>query len=96
MSDNIISDELKLKAAQKPNIDILFVSDGDSRLYPIRGESTIKSFVRFYDRITDTSYYTTQSKKLVTITDAELAGINVLWLDNLMDFNAARNLSTVI
>ena len=82
-------------AIERKKINILFVSDGDSHRGVLRGEGAIKAFAHFYERIADITYYSTTSKKLANFTDSDLSDVNVVWLDNLADFAAARNLSNI-
>jgi hypothetical protein len=91
-----MTDSLRAKAAAKPNLNILFVTDNDSRSSIFRGESMIKSFVRFYDRTCDISYQIAPSSKLAKLGDSELAQFNVVWLDNISDYMAAVNFGNVI
>jgi len=92
----VLTDELKEKASQKPTFNILYIGDGDSRLAPFRGESVIRTFSTFYERHANISYYTASSKRLSTLTVSDLRHVNVLWIDNVSNFMAARNLSIII
>lgn len=96
MENFIMTESLRKKASQKVTLDILFVSDSESRLSQFRGESLIKSFFRFYDRVTNIKYTIAPSNKLAMMSDKELSEFNVLWLDNVGDFAAAMNISNVL
>lgn len=92
MSEFIMTDELRKKASEKQKLNILFITDGDSRLSTIRNEVALRGFARFYARTTEVSYQIAPSSKLATVTDAELNEFNVLWLDNISDYRAAMNM----
>lgn len=93
-----MSDQVEVTApvtppTEKKKLNVLFVSDGDSHRGVLRGEGAIKAFARFYERVADITYYSTTSKKLANFTQSDLYDVNVLWLDNIADFGAARNFS---
>ena len=92
----VLTDELREKASQKPVFNILYVGDGDSRLTPFRGESAIRTFSTFYEKHASINYYTANSKRLTTLTISDLRHVNILWIDNLSNFMAAKNLSVII
>lgn len=92
----VLTDELREKASLKPTFNILYVGDGDSRLMPFRGESAIRTFANFYEKHANITYYTAGSKRLTNLTVSDLRHVNVLWVDNLSNFMAARNLSVII
>ena len=96
MENFVMTDSLRKKASSKIKLDILFVSDADSRLAQFRGEAALKSVVRFYERVTDIKYTIAPSSKLATMTEKELNDFNVLWLDNVSDFVSVMNLSNVL
>lgn len=96
MGNFIMTDSLREKARAKTTLNILFVSDGDSRSSIFRGESMIRSFCRFYERTTNITYQIAPSSKLSKLTDTELGQFNVVWLDNVSDYAAAMNFSHVI
>lgn len=96
MDNFIMTDSLRAKAAAKPILNILFVTDNDSRSSIFRGETMIRSFVRFYERTCDISYQIAPSSKLAKLTDEELKQFNVVWLDNISDYMAAINFGNVI
>jgi hypothetical protein len=89
----ILTDELREKASKKPVFKILYITDGDSRLRPFRGEVAVRNFAEFYRKQAEISYMTASSSKLATLTKSDLEGINILWIDNATDFKAAKNLS---
>jgi len=91
----ILTDELREKASKKPDINILFVSDGDSRLKPFRGEVALRNFTEFFHKQANITYMTATSSRLANMTVSDFNGINVLWLDNVTDYRVARNLSEI-
>ena len=96
MDNFVMTDSLRAKASEKPTLNILFVSDNDSRSSIFRGETMIRSFVRFYERTCDVSYQIAPSSKLAKLTDTELSQFNVVWLDNVSDYMAAINFGGII
>lgn len=94
-SDFVLTDELRELASNRPVFNILYITDGNSRLYPFRGETALRNFAEFYARQADITYMTAPSSKLATMTKEDFKDINILWIDNATDYLAARNLSEI-
>lgn len=92
-SDFVLTDELRERASKKPVFNILYITDGNSRLRPFRGETAIRNFAEFYTKQANITYMSAPSSKLAAMTKEDLKGINILWIDNATDYAAARNLS---
>ena len=90
-----ISDELRERASQKPTFNILYVSDNDSKLSLFRGSNIFKTFEEFYSRQANITCITAPSTKLATMNKDDLAGVNVLWIDNCSNYQAARTLADI-
>lgn len=90
-----LTDELRELASKRPVFNILYITDGNSRLRPFRGETAIRNFAEFYARHADITYMTAPSSKLAKMTVHDFNDINILWIDNATDYMAARNLSDV-
>lgn len=88
-----ISDELRERASLKPIFNILFVSDNDSRLSLFRGSSIFKTFEEFYARQATISCSYVPSSKLASMKLSDFDGYNILWIDNVSSYGAAKNLS---
>ena len=88
-----ISDELRERASLKPVFNILFVSDNDSRLSLFRGSSIFKTFEEFYTRQATISCSYVPSSKLASMKLNDFDGYNILWIDNVSSYGAAKNLS---
>lgn len=91
----ILTDELRAEALKKPTFKILYIGDGDSRLSLFRGESMIRTFSSFYERQANIEYFTATSSMLGKITLDDLKNFNILWIDNISDFKAAKNLADI-
>lgn len=89
----VISDELRQQASIKPVFNILFVSDNDSRLSLFRGSSIFKTFEEFYARQADISCSYIPSSKLASMKVNDFDDYNILWIDNVSSYSAAKNLS---
>lgn len=96
MENIVMTDELRTKAKSKATLNILFVSDNDSRSNILRGDAMLKSFVRFYERTNDITYQIAPSSKLSELTDAEISKFNVVWLDNVSEYMAGISFGNVI
>ena len=90
-----ISDELRARASHKPIFNILFVSDNDSRLSLFRGSSIFKTFEEFYSKQATISCSYISSSRLATMSLDDFKFYNILWLDNISSYNAAKNLSNI-
>lgn len=93
MVDIKLSDELRQKASQKPNFNILYIGDGTSWLSPFRGEGLLKTFSEFYKNQANVTFMTAPSSKLANLTLPELQSTNILWIDNVCDFKSAHKLA---
>lgn len=94
-SNFVLTDEWREKASQKPKFNILYITDGDSRLRPFRGEVALRNFSEFYRKQADITYMTAPTSKLINMTKEDFDDINILWIDNATDFKAAKNLSDI-
>jgi hypothetical protein len=95
MSDVTMTEAMREKASKKPNFNILYIGDGDSRLMPLRGENMLRTFTEYYSKLANITYLTAPSSKLAEMTVNDLNSVNVIWLDNIRDFNAIRNLQVL-
>ena len=86
MTETVISDEMRERASQKAKFNILFVSDGDSRLSHLRGELAVNTFSKFYGRIADITYMTAPASRLAGLNADTLGDVNVIWMDNIRGF----------
>jgi len=91
----VLTDELRKQALEKPVFKILYVGDGDSRLAPFRGETMLKTFSTFYERQADIQYYTVTSAKFANMNIDDLVDVNIIWMDNVSTFAAAKNLADI-
>jgi hypothetical protein len=94
-SDFVLTDELRELASKRPVFNILYITDGNSRLRPFRGETALRNFAEFYTKQADITYMTAPSSKLAKMTMEDLKGINILWVDNATDYLAAKKLSEI-
>jgi hypothetical protein len=90
-----ISEELRERASLKPTFNILFVSDNDSRLSLFRGSTIFKTFEEFYSRQANISCSYVPSTKLASMKLTDFDDYNILWIDNVSSYGAAKNLSTL-
>lgn len=88
-----ITTEMRDRASKQAKFNLLFVSDGDSRLSPMRGEIALNTFSKFYTKVADVTYMTAPSSRLKTLTANTLGDINVIWLDNIRGFAAIKAMS---
>jgi len=93
--DFVLTDELRAEALKKPTFKILYISDGDTRLSPFRGESMIKTFSNFYAKQANIEYYTASTSILGNLNLDDLRNFNILWIDNVSDFRAAKNIADI-
>ena len=80
-----ISEMLAKKIEERVNgrdrFDILFITDGASRLATIRGIDAMEDFRRFYSGVADISVVCMDSDRVVSL-GTDLSKYNVVWLDN--------------
>jgi hypothetical protein len=93
--DFILTDELREKASQTPVFNILYVTDDDSKLSPFRGESIIKRLAMFYEKQANINYSISSSAKLANIKLSELDQYNIVFIDNVNNFRAAKHLADI-
>jgi len=91
----VLTDELRAEALKKPTFKVLYIGDGDTRLSPFRGETMIRTFTTFYERQANIEYHTASSIMLGKLTLEDLRNFNILWVDNISDFKAAKNLADI-
>lgn len=91
----VMTDELRAKAGERPVFNILFVGDKDSYLSPFRGESMLRAFSETYQNQAKISYMTATPSYLANIKLSELDNINIIWLDNVSDYQAAQKLNEI-
>lgn len=77
MLDRKIAERVK----QRDRLDILFITDADSRLYNLRGITAMEDFVRYYQTISDVSLVTMGSDR-VNQLQPDLSKFTVVWVDN--------------
>lgn len=88
-----LTEELRQKAALKPNFNILHISDGNSWLSPFRGDGLLKTFTEFYRNQANITFMTAPSSRLANLTLPELQSTNILWIDNVCEFKSTQKLS---
>jgi hypothetical protein len=77
-------------------LNVLYVGDGDSHLYPVRGEAIIRQIAQFYERTTPIDYITTSSKSFAKKTLADLGDINTIFIDNVKDYRSLKALISIV
>ena len=96
ITDNfILTDELREKAGKKPVFNILYVSDQDSKVFPFRGEIMVKRFREVYEKQAEIAYTLTTSSRLAEMTLSDLSGYNILHIDNVSSYKAAKNVADI-
>ena len=91
----ILTDELRAKAGERPQFNILFIGDKDSHLSPFRGEAMLRTFAEVYHSQANITYMTATSDYLSSMKLSQFDNINILWIDNVSDFHAAQRLNDI-
>lgn len=91
----ILTDELRIKAGERPEFNILYIGDKDSHLSPFRGEAMLRTFAEVYHSQANITYMTATSDYLSKMKLSQFDNINILWIDNISDFQAAQRLNDI-
>ncbi len=91
-----MTEELRVKSQQRTKLDILYVTGRSTPFAHMRGENLMKAFKNFYDKVADISLTIVDVKKSNILNVELLSQFNLVWLDNVIDFNTVKSISESI
>lgn len=77
----MLAQKVAERVPQRDKFNILFITDRDSRLYPLRGITAMEDFCQFYSAIADISLVTMDSKRVCELRP-DLSKFTTVWIDN--------------